>query len=816
MKKPAKKNTAKNARKQRKKQLKSVNAPQKIAAGAQKTSQQAQGKAAAQGKATAQSKASPKAPALAKVNTGEPSIAPAQPSTLPVQEKKASPNRAAFFCFIAIFACMLVLESTRFKLYLDGESGEYPFLRPVGEYISLVAQKSGVHAAMEKFGQWTQALSQEFLVVADVDMASQWQSAKSFYGQALGLVAEPHKTAESALPEGDAQEQATASAKEQASPSKSPKTESSVAESSATDSGTSQKFESAPESAPESASEPVKIVPSKSYAYYDASRISPAPTEHSLEQYLTKLPDYGKKIKVLLIGDSMMMEGLGPTLQKSLRKRADVEVIREGRYSSGLSKPDFFNWPENLKMLLQKHDPHVLIISLGANDTQDIMVGKKRFQIDTEGWEKVYAIRVLNFLEQSTENNRQVLWVSLPVMSLMPYANRTKLINGITAQMAAFYPSVDYKNIEHLLTKNGKFTSFIQGDNNKTIRLRSKDKIHVSTAGGQILTDYILPYAYERVERVRMQHVEENPYIPVAGKANIMRFSSALRQKEVEYVVYLPEPVTDAVSVEKKAEEAPAAIVAVQPTSKKQELTTVPALLKRSLQNSGQGENTAPPSFPVLYILHGATSNVHEWNAYMGKDLQAIANEKRVIIVAPSGDELGWYVNSSKVAHSQIESFMVQELVPQVDILFPTNGKRGVAGFSMGGHGALSLGFKYPKLFHSIASVSGVVDIRSHTDRWQLSQLLGEYEQHKAAWDKNSALYLMEKSKKNAWPRHIVLSIGKQDTLLLQDHYKAKEVLEKKKIAFEYTELEGAHSWDFWQQEIPRQLRKQADFLYKK
>ena len=38
----------------------------------------------------------------------------------------------------------------------------------------------------------------------------------------------------------------------------------------------------------------------------------------------------GRKPLVLLVGDSMMMEGFGPVLQRTLRKRPDLEVVREG------------------------------------------------------------------------------------------------------------------------------------------------------------------------------------------------------------------------------------------------------------------------------------------------------------------------------------------------------------------------------------------------------------------------------------------------------------------------------------------------------
>ncbi len=723
----------------------------------------------------------------------------------------STPNVAVFFCFLAIFACMLIFESGRFTTYLEGESGQYPQLRPVSEAIDTVAEKSGIGPMMQWVGRWTQSLSQEYIIVADKSFQEQWQSAYAFYASLLGndVATKEKSSEEQSLMAKQADETAKA-------------VNDSVQEAANAQEAMPEKqmaLVKTPEKLQDELDEKLgikaesKLEESESvieYAYYDASRMLAAPSPQGIEEYLTNLPDYGKKIKILLIGDSMMMEGLGPTLQKSLRKRTDVEVVREGRYSSGLSKPDFFNWPENLKKLLKKHEPDMLIISLGANDTQDIMVGKKRFQIDTDGWERVYAIRVLNFLELATENNRKVLWVSLPIMGPMPYANRTKLINDITEDMSAFYPAVAYENIEHLLTKNGKYTSFIKDKNNKTIRLRSKDNIHVSTAGGQILTRHILPYAEERLARIRMEQVHKNPCIPVPGKANKVQFTSALREKVAEYVAYLP------AFEEESSQKLPTSLQSVQ--EMENATTSVQGLIAKSLHKDAltQANLKNQERFPVLYLLHGAMGRTQDWNVHMGQDLQRIANEKRVIIVAPETEKFGWYINSPNVAHNQLESFVIEELIPHVDTLFPTNGKRAIAGLSMGGHGAVTLGFKYPKLFQSVASVSGVLDIRLHKKAWKLPELLGEYEKNTALWNKNAAVYLMEKSTSGKRPQQILISTGLQDALVLEDNQNAASILQKKKLNFEYEELVGEHTWTFWSQEIPKQLRKQANFLQEK
>jgi S-formylglutathione hydrolase FrmB len=53
--------------------------------------------------------------------------------------------------------------------------------------------------------------------------------------------------------------------------------------------------------------------------------------------------------------------------------------------------------------------------------------------------------------------------------------------------------------------------------------------------------------------------------------------------------------------------------------------------------------------------------------------------------------------------------------------------KRGLGGLSMGGFGAIKLGLKYPHLFNSLSSQSGLLDIELVQDKWMLKMVLPEF-----------------------------------------------------------------------------------------
>lgn len=118
--------------------------------------------------------------------------------------------------------------------------------------------------------------------------------------------------------------------------------------------------------------------------------------------------------------------------------------------------------------------------------------------------------------------------------------------------------------------------------------------------------------------------------------------------------------------------------------------------------------------YPVVHLLHGGVGN-HEWFDRFG--IRDIVKDRQIIVVMPDGGLAGWYSNpvSSNVGPRNWETFHIHQLLPWIDATFSTHASaagRAVAGFSMGGFGALKYAAKYPQLFSSVSSHSGPASIR--------------------------------------------------------------------------------------------------------
>ncbi|HVN58242.1 MAG TPA: alpha/beta hydrolase-fold protein [Bacteroidales bacterium] len=114
--------------------------------------------------------------------------------------------------------------------------------------------------------------------------------------------------------------------------------------------------------------------------------------------------------------------------------------------------------------------------------------------------------------------------------------------------------------------------------------------------------------------------------------------------------------------------------------------------------------------YPVIYWLHGGNGNAREgwWMCARMADAMKKGRMPPTIIVFVQGLPAGWYCNSAD-STKPVEDVIIRDLVPHIDAVYRTIDKRearGIEGMSMGGYGALHLGFKYPDLFGAVSAIA--------------------------------------------------------------------------------------------------------------
>lgn len=209
-------------------------------------------------------------------------------------------------------------------------------------------------------------------------------------------------------------------------------------------------------------------------------------------------PDFGNAYSVLVVGDSLSIP-LGERLEEYFKLRPGITFHRLGKVSSGLARPDFFNWETNLKFMVNRHKPDAVFIMIGTNDTKNLTTpaGNTR-AFGSKGWSKEYIRRGQRLLDLCRTANPtvSVFWVGAPVMGRKQLDGDVRIVNRTLFRLCAANQNCTYIDTRDVLADGqGKFISHGVAASGERIRLRAKDGVHVTKAGSLLIADRCLEKA---------------------------------------------------------------------------------------------------------------------------------------------------------------------------------------------------------------------------------------------------------------------------------------------------------------------------------
>jgi len=225
--------------------------------------------------------------------------------------------------------------------------------------------------------------------------------------------------------------------------------------------------------------------------------------------------------------------------------------------------------------------------------------------------------------------------------------------------------------------------------------------------------------------------------------------------------------------------------------------------------------------YPVLYLLHGWAGHYSDWATRT--NVADYAAQYRMIVVMPEGKD-GWYADSATVPNEKYESYILQELIPDVQRRYRTIESRygrGIAGLSMGGYGALKFGLKSPGTFAFAGSLSGALAATTWTEEDLKSfkginvSLVAAFGARDSAQRKANDIFEITRglsaSRAAALP-YFYFDCGTSDFFLPSNEQFAV-LLSEKKIPHEFRELPGEHGWQYWDQQVKELLKVAAEKL---
>ena len=202
---------------------------------------------------------------------------------------------------------------------------------------------------------------------------------------------------------------------------------------------------------------------------------------------IEKLPE----AKVVLVVGDFIAGSLGEGLAAAFEATPGIVVERRTNGSSGIVREDYYNWPASLPGLIAETKPALVVISMGANDRQQMSVAGAKEKFRSEAWTKEYEARVARIATLAREGGKPLLWIGMPAFqSSAMTADMTTLNNiyraGVEKAGGAFVDIWD-----GFVDENGKFVISGSDINGQQVRLRGSDGINFTKAGKRKLAFYV-------------------------------------------------------------------------------------------------------------------------------------------------------------------------------------------------------------------------------------------------------------------------------------------------------------------------------------
>lgn len=222
--------------------------------------------------------------------------------------------------------------------------------------------------------------------------------------------------------------------------------------------------------------------------------VPPTTTEPPEPEYERPVPvSEQAPLRVCVAGDSQAFY-LGHRLMASgLSDLLDIGL--DQHHSTGLSRPDYFNWPVRFYAIAHDNNPELVVATLGSNDWQDMRSEDgTRPRRGSDEWKAEWLRRVGLAFDVLEAPHRQVIWVGLPPARDDAYRQGFAIMNALAAEAAAERDFVTMIDIWDMFGGDGPYRESVpppDDPDGRAVDVRQDDGVHLNHAGARWVVDLI-------------------------------------------------------------------------------------------------------------------------------------------------------------------------------------------------------------------------------------------------------------------------------------------------------------------------------------
>lgn len=284
---------------------------------------------------------------------------------------------------------------------------------------------------------------------------------------------------------------------------------------------------------------------------------------------------------VLVIGD-FMAGSVGDGLMDTFAGEPGVVIDEKTDGASGLVRDDHRNWVALLPGLLDETKAVAVVVALGSNDRQKMLIEGTREDFHTPKWTAEYERRIAELTSVATKRQVPVFWVGAPPFQSPSLTADIVTINLMLRRQVEAAGGTFIDLWEGFIDADGKFTATGSGVDGQQARLRGSDGVSLTKAG-----------------RAKAAFYVEKPLRRILGDTSVQAPLSAANPPISDYG--LP-------NLAMPAAPAPVAITRTEPISMIDPSLDGSTALAATVATNANAPLTVPSARDRL-VLHGDTGN---------------------------------------------------------------------------------------------------------------------------------------------------------------------------------------------------------------
>jgi hypothetical protein len=178
-------------------------------------------------------------------------------------------------------------------------------------------------------------------------------------------------------------------------------------------------------------------------------------------------------------------------MEKLAGQTATLRATSQARISTGLTRPDYFDWPTAVHDVVTEQQPDVLVVVFGTNDPQPIQTATGTYSFGTPEWDLEYRARVDAVMGAAT-GARKLVWVGLPVVRRENLEPKLEVLDQIFEQEAAKFHDVSYVDTRAMFSPDGAYDAYLTAPDGTPVLVRAADGVHFSLTGYDMLAQAVI------------------------------------------------------------------------------------------------------------------------------------------------------------------------------------------------------------------------------------------------------------------------------------------------------------------------------------